>query len=185
MLNNIHSDAETRMKKSVAVLSEDLAKLRTGRAHPSLLETIMIDYYGTPTPLNQAASINVSDARTLNVTPYDKSMVQAIDRAIRACDLGLNPITAGTIIRVPLPPLTEERRKNLVKHVHAEAEKARISVRNIRRDANNEIKALLKSKQITEDEDRRSEDMVQKLTDRYITEIDKIVASKEAELMQV
>jgi len=185
MLKKIQQDAESRMSKSLETLSHNLAKLRTGRAHPSLLEMITVLYYGNVTPLNQVANVTIEDARTLSVTAWDKSMVQAIDKAIRASDLGLNPATAGTVIRVPLPPLTEERRKELVRHVKNEAEEARVAIRNIRRDANNEIKQLLKSKTITEDEERRGEEAVQKLTDRFIAEVDKLVANKEAELMQV
>lgn len=185
MLKTIQQDAENRMKKSVETLSHNLAKLRTGRAHPSILESILVVFYGNPTPLNQVANVTIEDARTLTVTPWDKSMVQAIDKAIRSSDLGLNPATAGTVIRVPLPPLTEERRRELVKHVKSDAEDARVAVRNIRRDANNQVKDLLKSKKITEDEERRNEDTIQKLTDRCIAEIDKLVAIKEAELMQV
>lgn len=185
MLKTIQQDAESRMKKSVETLSHNLAKLRTGRAHPSILESISVVFYGNPTPLNQVANVTIEDARTLTVTPWDKSMVQAIDKAIRSSDLGLNPATAGTVIRVPLPPLTEERRRDLVKHVKSDAEDARVAVRNIRRDANNQVKDLLKSKKITEDEERRNEDTIQKLTDRCISDIDKLVATKEAELMQV
>ncbi len=185
MLKKIQDDAENRMKKSVETLSHQLAKLRTGRAHPSLLEGILVLYYGNPTPLNQVANITVEDARTLTVTPWEKTMAQAIDKAIRTSDLGLNPATAGTVIRVPLPPLTEERRRDLVKHVKHEAEEARVAVRNIRRDANQEVKQLLKAKSITEDEERRSEEVIQKLTDRFINEIEKLAAAKETELMHV
>jgi ribosome recycling factor len=185
MLKEIQQDAENRMKKRIEILGQDLAKVRTGRAHPSLLEGIMVLYYGNPTPLNQAANINVEDARTLIITAWDKSMVQAIDKAIRTSDLGLNPATAGTTIRVPMPPLTEERRKELVKHVRAVSEEARVSVRTIRREANQQIKDLGKAKKITEDDERRSEEVVQKLTDRFIAEIDKITTHKETELMQV
>jgi len=185
MLRKIQETAESRMKKSIETLAHNLAKLRTGRAHPDLLSSILVDYYGTPTPLSQVANINVEDARTLSVTPWEKTLVQAIDKAIRTSDLGLNPATSGTLIRVPLPALTEERRKELVRIVKNEAEEARVAVRNIRRDANNEAKLLLKSKTITEDEERRGEDMVQKLTNRFIAEIDKMVTTKETELMQV
>lgn len=185
MLKNIQQTTEERMKKSVENLSHGLAKLRTGRAHPGLLESISVSYYGNPTPLKQVASITVEDARTLSVTPWDKAMVQAIDKAIRTADLGFNPATAGTVIRVPLPPLTEERRKELVRHLWSEGEEARVSVRNIRRDANTEIKQLLKDKAITEDEEHRGMDAIQKLTDRFIGEIDHLITAKEAELMQV
>ncbi len=185
MIKEIQEAAETRMKKSVETLSHNLAKLRTGRAHPSLLESILVPYYGTPTPLNQIATVNVEDARTLSISPWEKSMVQPIDKAIRSSDLGLNPATAGTVIRIPLPPLTEERRKELVRHVRNDAEEARVAVRNIRRDSNGEIKQLLKGKTITEDDERRGEEAIQKLTDRIISEIDKLVTAKEAELMQI
>jgi len=185
MLAKIQQDAENRMRKSIDTLSHTLAKLRTGRAHPSLLESISVVYYGNVTPLNQVANVNIEDARTLSITAWDKSMVLAIDKALRSSDLGLNPATAGTVIRVPLPPLTEERRKELVRHVKHEAEEARVAVRNIRRDANGDIKQLLKSKNITEDEERRGEEIVQKLTDRFVAEIDKLVTAKETELMQV
>lgn len=185
MLKKIQQEAENRMKKSVETLSHNLAKLRTGRAHPSLLESILVIYYDNPTPLNQVANVNVEDARTLSIVPWDKSMVQAIDKAIRTAGLNLNPTTAGTVIRVPLPPLTEERRKELVRLVRDEAEETRVAVRNIRRDANAEVKQLLKAKSITEDDERRGEETIQKLTDRFVEEIDKLVTTKEAELMQV
>lgn len=184
-LKDLQQDAESRMKKRVESLGHELAKVRTGRAHPSLLEGIMVLYYGNPTPLSQCANVNVEDARTLTITAWDKSMIQAIDKAIRASDLGLNPATAGTTIRVPMPPLTEERRKELVKHVRGVSEEARVAIRNIRRDANQEIKDMLKAKAITEDEERRGEDGIQKLTDRFISEIDKFTTQKEAELMQI
>ena len=185
MLKKIEQDTETRMKKAIESLSHDLAKLRTDRAHPSILESVSVLYYGNPTPLNQVASIVIEDARTLSITPFDKTAIQAIDKAIRVSDLGLNPTTAGTVIRVMLPPLTEERRRDLVKHVRSDAEEARVVVRNIRRDANAEIKQLLKVKKITEDDERRATDITQKLTDRFVAEIDKLVTSKEAELMRV
>jgi len=185
MLNKIQQNAENRMKKSLENLSHNLAKLRTGRAHPSLLESITVLYYGNPTPLAQVANITIEDARTLSVKPWEKDMVLAIDKAIRTSDLGLNPATAGMNIRVPLPPLTEERRRDLVKHVKAEAEDARVAVRNIRRDANTEVKDLIKAKKITEDEERRAEEAIQKLTDRYVQDIDKLVTAKESELMHV
>ena len=168
MLKLILQNVENRMKKGVEVLGHNLAKLRTGRAHPSLLEGIQVVYYGNSTPLNQVANVTVEDARTLSITPWDKSVVQAIDKAIRSSDLGLNPAVSGNVIRVPLPPLTEERRKELVRHVRNEAEEARIVLRNIRRDANNEAKQLLKDKKITEDEEHKGIDMIQKLTDRFL-----------------
>jgi ribosome recycling factor len=185
MLKNVQQDAENRMKKGLETLSHHLAKLRTGRAHPSLIESISVIYYGNVTPLNQVATVTVEDARTLAITPWDKSMIQAIDKAIRTSELGLNPTVSGVLIRVPLPPLTEERRKELVKQVRSEAEDARVGVRNIRRDANTQVKELLKAKKITEDEERRGEEVIQKLTDRVITDIDKLVSTKEAELMHV
>lgn len=185
MLKQIEQETETRMQKATESLSHALAKLRTDRAHPSILESVSVLYYGNPTPLNQVASISIEDARTLSVTPFDKTAVQAIDKAIRISDLGLNPTTAGTVIRVMLPPLTEERRRELVKHVKSEAEEARVVVRNIRRDANAEIKQLLKVKKITEDDERRATDITQKLTDRFVADIDKLVAIKETELMRV
>lgn len=185
MLESIKKEAETKMHKSIDMLKHDLAKLRTGRAHPSILDGIVVEYYGTPTHLNQLASITVSDVRTLTVTPFDKNSLAAIDKAIRNSELGLNPSSAGTTIRVPLPPLTEERRLALVKQMKASAEDARVSIRNVRRDANNSIKNLLKDKTITEDEERRAQDSVQKVTDKYISEIDKMVHEKEADLLQV
>ncbi len=185
MIKEIQQDAESRMKKSIEGFSHELAKIRTGRAHPSLLEGIHVLYYGNNTPLNQVANINIEDARTLSVQPWDKSMVQAIDKAIRTADLGLNPATAGSVIRVPLPALTEERRRDLVKHIKGVAEEARISIRNIRRDANNHIKDLLKAKKITEDDEHRGEDSIQKLTDKCIGDIDKLTSAKETETMQL
>ena len=185
MLKKIEQDTEARMKKASESLSHGLAKLRTDRAHPSIVESISVLYYGNPTPLNQVASISIEDARTLSITPFDKAAIQAIDKAIRASDLGLNPTTAGMMIRVMLPPLTEERRRELVKLVRSEAEDARVEVRNIRRDANAEIKQLLKVKKITEDDERRATDITQKLTDRFVVEIDKLVTNKETELMRV
>jgi len=185
MLNNIYKDAEDRMKKSLEALRQVLSKLRTGRAHPSLLESVMIPYYGTPTPLNQVANVTVEDARTLSIVPWEKNLVQEIDKAIRSSDLGLNPSVAGVNIRVPLPPLTEERRRELVRHVKGEAEETRVAIRNIRRDANTQIKQLLKAKEITEDDERKAEDSVQKIVDRYIADVEKIVVNKEAELMEV
>ncbi len=173
------------MRKSVESLANDLSRMRTGRAHPSFLEHISVDYYGTQTPLNQVANVSVEDARTLSVTPWDKGAIPAIEKAIMNADLGLNPVTAGTVIRVPLPALTEERRKEFVKLVKQEAENARIAVRNIRRDANSDIKQLLKEKEITEDDDRRAQDIIQKLTDKYIKEVDTTLEKKEKDLMEV
>lgn len=185
MITDITKSIEQRMQKSVVSLKEELQKLRTGRAHPSLLEHIMVDYYNSPTPLAQVASVAIENARTLTVTPWEKDMVAKIEKAIVSADLGLNPATAGTVIRVPLPPLTEERRKNLTKVVRDEAEKARVAVRNIRREANNDCKDLVKAKEIGEDEERRAQIEVQKITDKYIAEIDRIAATKEKDLMSV
>jgi len=185
MLDEINKDTKTRMAKAIESFKNELSKLRTGRAHPSLLEHIKVDYYGNSTPLNQVASITISDSQTLSVTPWDKSMIQPIEKAIINSNLGLNPATAGMVIRVPLPPLTEERRKELVKVVKAEAENAKVSVRNIRRDANNDIKDLLKAKEIGEDEEHHAEDGIQKLTDSHIAEIDKILTDKEKELLEI
>ena len=185
MYNEIKNDADMRMKKSVLALKGELTKLRTGRAHPSLLEQIMVPYYGTPTPLNQVANINVSDAQTLMVTPWEKSLIPQVEKSIRESDLGLNPLSGSEGVRVPLPPLTEERRKDLTKIVKNEGENAKIAVRNIRRDANNQIKDLLKNKLITEDDERRYQDEIQKMTDKFIKEIDELLSSKEHELMEI
>lgn len=185
MIDDIETDAMARMAKSVDTLKQELTKLRTGRAHASLLDHIKINYYGSETPLNQVASVGVTDARTLLVTPWEKNMVGPIEKAIMKSDLGLNPVTAGTAIRVPLPPLTEERRRDLVKVVRQEGESAKVAIRNIRRDANNQFKALLKDKQITEDAERQAQDEIQKLTDRHIQDVDKILTAKEAELMEI
>lgn len=185
MINDIKKDAEARMKKSVEAAAHELGKLRTGRAHTSLLDHIKVSYYGSDMPINQVATISVSDARTLTVTPWEKNMVQAVEKAILTSDLGLNPATSGTVIRVPLPPLTEERRRDLIKVMKAEGESARVAIRNIRRDANNDLKELLKEKEITEDEDRRAQEDIQKLTDRYIAEVDKLLAAKEKDLMEI
>jgi ribosome recycling factor len=184
MLNKIKADAETRMHKSIETLKHDLGKLRTGRAHPSIVESITVEYYGSPMPLNQVASITVSDPRTLAITPFDKSMAAAIEKAIRNSELGLNPASAGQIIRVPLPPLTEERRLALIKQMKGSAEDARVSIRNIRRDANTHIKNLLKDKEITEDDERRAQDAIQKITDKFTSEVDKMTDEKEADLLQ-
>ncbi|MDE9432572.1 ribosome recycling factor [Xenorhabdus bovienii] len=183
MINEIKKDAQDRMEKSVEALKSQISKVRTGRASPSLLDGISVEYYGSATPLRQIASVVVEDARTLAITVFDRSMTPAIEKAIMASDLGLNPSSAGTIIRVPLPALTEERRKDLIKVVRGDAEQGRVSVRNIRRDANDKVKALLKDKEISEDEERRSQDEIQKLTDNFIKKIDEALASKETELM--
>ena len=185
MINDIVKDAGNRMNKTIVTLKSELMKLRTGRAHPSLLEHVKVDYYNVETPLNQVATVAIENARMLTITPWEKSMVAPIEKAIRTSDLGLNPVTAGTVIRVPLPPLTEERRKELGKVVRDEAEKARVSVRNIRREANNDLKELLKEKEVTEDEERRAQNEVQKITDAHVAEIDKIASQKETDLMAV
>lgn len=185
MINEITQDAERRMNKAVENVQHELVKIRTGRAHPSLLDHVMVDYYGTPTPIKQVASVGAEDARTLMITPYEKPMVSAIEKAIQNSDLGLNPSSAGTVIRVPMPALTEQRRKDLVKVVKHEGENARVAIRNVRRDANNSIKELLKEKGISEDEARRGEEVVQKLTDKYIANVDKALDAKEKEMMEV
>ncbi|EDP59094.1 ribosome recycling factor [Vibrio sp. AND4] len=185
MINEINKDAQERMDKSVEALKNNLAKVRTGRAHPSLLSGISVEYYGASTPLNQVANVVAEDARTLAITVFDKELTQKVEKAIMMSDLGLNPMSAGTIIRVPLPPLTEERRKDLVKIVRGEAEGARVAVRNIRRDANSDLKGLLKDKEISEDEDRKAQDEIQKLTDVAVKKIDEVLAAKEKELMEV
>lgn len=185
MIEDIQKDAAARMAKSVESLKQDLVKLRTGRAHTSLLEHITVSYYGADVPINQVASITVGDARTLVVTPWENKMVPSIEKAILTSDLGLNPTTAGNVIRIPLPPLTEERRRDMIKVVRQEGENARVAIRNIRRDANADFKSLLKEKEITEDEERRAEDAMQKLTDKYIAEIEKTLEAKEAELLEI
>lgn len=185
MIDEIIEDARDRMGKSVEAFKAELSKIRTGRAHPSLLDHIRIDYYGSEVPLTQAANVAVEDARTLTVTPWEKGMVKVIEKAIMTSDLGLNPNSAGTVIRIPMPPLTEERRRDLVRVVRAEAEGARVAIRNIRRDANSDFKDLLKEKEISEDEERRAEDEVQKLTDRFVQEADRLLGGKEAELMEI
>lgn len=185
MTHKVIKDAEVRMQKCIEAFKHEISKLRTGRAHPSLLEHIRVDYYGNETPLSQVANIAVGDARTLTVTPWEKRMVPAIEKAIMTSDLGLNPATSGDIIRVPLPALTEQRRKELIKVVRGEAENARVSIRNARRDANAVLKDLLKDKEIAEDEERRLTDAVQKLTDKFIAEIEQLLTSKETDLMAI
>ena len=185
MLQDIRKDAESRMQKSIDSLRNELSKIRAGRAHPSLLEHIRVDYYGTETPMTQVANVTVQDARTLAVSPWEKDMVGKIERAIMESDLGLNPATSGTLIRVPLPPLTEERRRELGKVVRNEGENAKVAIRNVRRDANNDVKELLKEKEVSEAEARRSEDDIKKTTDRFVKEIDEIVKDKEADLLEV
>lgn len=183
--DDIVKDADHRMDRSIEVMKQELAKIRTGRAHPSLLEHVTVDYYGSEVPLNQAATIGVLDSRTLSLSAWDKKMIPVLEKAILNSDLGLNPITAGDVIRVPLPPLTEERRRDLIKVVRAEAEKARVAVRNIRRDANHSLKELVKEKEITEDAERRCEEQVQKITDGHVGSIDKILEEKEKELIEI
>jgi ribosome recycling factor len=185
MIKDIIKDAENRMKKSIEALKTDLTKLRTGRAHTSLLDHITVSYYGSESPLSQVASITVSDPRTITVTPWDQSMVQAVEKAIMQSDLGLNPITAGKVIRVPLPPLTEERRKDMIRVVRHEGENARVAIRNIRRDANSDLKSLNKDKEITDDELRQAEDAIQKVTDKYVKEVDQVLDAKEKDLMAI
>jgi len=183
VINDIKKDAETRMEKCVEAFKSTISKVRTGRASPSLLDGIVVEYYGTPTPLRQLASVTVEDSRTLKINVFDRSLGPAVEKAIMASDLGLNPSSAGTDIRVPLPALTEERRKDLIKIVRGEAEQGRVSVRNVRRDANDKIKALLKDKEISEDDERRSQDDIQKMTDLHIKHVDAALAEKEKELM--
>lgn len=185
MINDILQDASGHMTKSIEALKRDFAKVRTGRAHPSLLSHIVISYYGNDAPLQQVANVSVEDARTLTITPWEKPMVQAIEKAIMSSGLGLNPVTSGSVIRVPLPPLTEERRRDLVKVVRQEAEQGKISIRNARRDANSELKEALKEKMISEDEERQGEDKVQKLTDQFIQQVEKLLEEKEADLLSV
>jgi ribosome recycling factor len=185
VLDEIKKDAGERMAKSVGSLQQDLTKIRTGRAHTSLLDHITVEYYGSQVPLNQVSNVGVEDSRTLIITPWEKDMVKAIEKAIMGSDLGLNPSSAGTVIRVPLPALTEERRKDMIRVVRQEAEGGRIAVRNIRRDALHDIKELLKEKMIGEDDERRAEGEIQDITDKHVAEIDKVLAEKEAELMEV
>jgi ribosome recycling factor len=185
MINDVKKQADSRMHKSISSLKEALTKIRTGRAHTSLLDHIMVPYYGNDVPLTQAANVAVADARTLTVTPWEKNMVPAIEKAIMTSDLGLNPVTVGGVIRINLPSLTEERRRDLIKIVRGESEGARVAIRNIRRDANNDLKKLVKDKAISEDEERRAQDDIQKLTDKCIADVDKILEAKEAELMEI
>jgi ribosome recycling factor len=185
MIADIKKTAEQKMGKSVETLKADLSKVRTGRAHTGLLDHIQVDYYGARMPLNQGANLALADARTVTVQPWEKKMVPVVEKAIRDSDLGVNPATSGDIIRVPMPPLTEERRKELIKVVRHEAENARVAVRNIRRDANEHLKKLLKDHAVAEDEERRAQEDVQKLTDRFIVEIDRILAAKETDLMAI
>jgi ribosome recycling factor len=185
VIEEILADAESRMGKSVDSLRTELTKIRTGRAHPSLLDQISVDYYGTETPVNQVANVTVEDSRTLAVAPWEKQMVAVVEKAIINSGLGLNPATAGNLIRIPMPPLTEERRRELVKVVKGEGEGAKVAIRNIRRDANSDFKDLLKEKEISEDACRESEDTVQKLTDKFVANVDEVIAVKEKELMEI
>lgn len=185
MIADVKKTAEQKMKKSLESLRNDLSKVRTGRAHAGLLDHITVDYYGTPTPVPQVGNVTLIDARTIGVSPYDKKMSGAIEKAIRDSDLGLNPSTMGDMVRVPMPALTEERRKDLIKVVHKEGETARVAVRNVRRDAIQQLKEMLKKKQVAEDEERRATEDIQKLTDRFIADIDKVLEAKEADLMAI
>lgn len=185
MINEILKDAEARMNKSIAALQTELTKIRTGRAHPSLLDHVTVDYYGSEVPISQVANVNVDDPRTLAVTPWEKDMVGKVEKAIMTSDLGLNPVTAGAVIRVPMPALTEERRRDLVKVVRQELEAGKVAVRNIRRDANSDLKELAKEKEISEDDERRAEERVQKLTDKAIKDMEAVLAVKEKELMEI
>jgi len=185
MIDDIKKDAASRMGKSVEALGENLAKVRTGRAHASLLDHLTVSYYGSEVPLKQVANIGVEDARTITVQPYEQQMVSVVEKAIMESDLGLNPNSAGTLIRVPMPQLTEERRRDMTKIVRHEAEQARVAVRNIRRDCNNDLKALVKDKLISEDDEHRGQELVQKLTDQHVKEIDELLEKKEKDLMSV
>jgi|TARA_R110000823_G_scaffold308658_2_gene432367 ribosome recycling factor len=185
VINDIKAEAEKKMKKSLESLHSAFNKIRTGRAHPSILDSVMVNYYGQETPLKQVASVNVEDNRTLTVSPWEKNLMPTIEKAIMSSDLGLNPATSGDIIRIPMPMLTEETRKEMVKQAKADAEHGRVSVRNARRDANSMIKELLKEKEITEDDERKGEEEIQKLTDRYIAEVEKMLKAKEEDLMAV
>jgi ribosome recycling factor len=185
MIADIKKSAEQRMAKSLETLKTDFGKVRTGRAHTGILDHVTVDYYGNPTPVNQVANVTLIDARTIGVQPYEKNMIGPVEKAIRDSDLGLNPASQGNLIRVPMPMLTEERRRDLIKVVRSEAENGRVAVRNIRRDANEHLKKLLKDKEISEDDERRAQDDIQKLTDRFVAEIDKATQAKEADLMAV
>jgi ribosome recycling factor len=185
MIAELKKNTESKMKKSLEALKNDLGKVRTGRAHTGLLDHVMVDYYGTQTPLNGVANVSLIDARTIGISPWEKKMVAAIEKAIRESDLGLNPAAMGDTIRVPMPALTEERRKELIKVVRGESENARVAVRNLRRDANHALKEALKKKEISEDDERRAQEDVQKLTDRHVAEIDRMLQAKEVELLAV
>lgn len=181
----IKANADQKMQKSIEAFKANLAKIRTGRANPGILEHLMVDYYGNPTPISQVANLGLADARTINVTPWEKNMVAVVEKAIRESDLGLNPATQGSVIRVPMPPLTEDRRKELTKVVKAEGEETKVAIRNLRRDANEHLKRLTKDKEISEDDERRAHDEIQKLTDKFVADVDKLVAEKEKEIMTV
>ncbi len=185
MIGDLKKNTEQKMQKTIEALKNDLGKIRTGRAHAGMLDNIQVEYYGSPVPLTQVANINLIDARTIGVSPWEKKMIQTVEKAIRESDLGLNPSTTGDVIRVPMPALTEERRRDLIKVCKAEAEGARVAVRNLRRDANTALKDALKAKTISEDDERRAQDDIQKLTDRFIAEVEKVLAAKEQDLMQV
>jgi ribosome recycling factor len=185
MVNDIKKNAELKMQKSLEALKSDLSKIRTGRAHTGLLDHVMVEYYGSMVAVNQVANMNLGDARTIHVQPYEKNMVGKVEKAIRDSDLGLNPATSGELIRVPMPMLTEERRRELAKVVRGEGENAKVALRNVRRDANDALKKLVKDKEISEDDERRAQDEIQKLTDRYVAEVDKALQTKEAEIMAV
>ena len=185
MLDDIKKSADQKMQRSLEALKNDLAKVRTGRAHVGLLDHVMVEYYGSMVSVNQVANVNLGDARTINVQPYEKNMIGKVEKAIRDCDLGLNPATNGDLIRVPMPMLTEERRRDLTKIVRNEAEGAKVSIRNARRDANDALKKLLKDKEASEDDERRAQDEVQKMTDKAVIEVDKLLQTKEVELMAI
>lgn len=185
MIAELKKNTEQKMLKSLESLKSDLGKVRTGRAHTGILDHVQVEYYGSPVPLSQVANVSLIDARTISVQPWEKTMLAKVEKAIRDADLGLNPSTMGELVRVPMPALTEERRKELIKLVRSEAENSRVAVRNLRRDANNQLKEAVKSKEISEDEERRAQDDIQKLTDRHIAEVDKILAQKEQDLMQI
>ena len=185
MISDIKKDAEVRMRKSLDALDVAFKKIRTGRAHPSILDGVMVSYYGVDTPLRQVANVNVEDARTLAISAWEKNLIPAIEKAIMKADLGLNPSSSGDLIRVPMPPLTEQTRKDMIKIGKAEAEHARVAIRNIRRDANSDLKDLLKEKEISEDEERRGQDDIQKLTDKYVAEVEEMLKKKEADLLEV
>ena len=185
MIEEVLKDAEQRMKKSIDSMRADMAKIRTGRASPALIDHLTVDYYGVATPLNQVANISVQDARTLSIQTWEKQMVPVVEKAIMEANLGLNPITTGDLMRIPMPALTEERRKEMVKVAASEGESGKVAIRNIRRDANSDFKELLNEKEISEDDDRRAQDSIQKLTDKYVADVDAIVAEKEAEILTV